>query len=170
MLRCLNDHGKRFWLRWRIGNLHVTIARMKNFQVSTSIHASAASIWEILTDASRYTAWNTTVDKVEGRIAPGERVIVHAKVNPGRAFPVRVTEFVPERKMVWTGGMRLGLFKGERTFTLTPISGGNVEFRMREVYGGLLSGLVERSIPDLQPAFEEFAEALKRRAEGLAGR
>jgi hypothetical protein len=110
------------------------------------------------------------VTQVTGRIAPGETVTVHAKINdgkinPGRAFPVKVTEFVPGRKMVWTGGMPLGLFRGERTFTLSQQGGGKVEFRMAEVYSGLLSGLIERSIPDLQPAFDEFASSLKKRAE-----
>src|SRR4051812_5407743 len=130
---------------------------MKTFDVSIPIKATAESIWAILTDAPRYTAWNTTVDKVEGRIAPGEKVTVHAKANAGRAFPVKVTEFERGKKMVWTGGMPLGLFKGERTFTLTPSGEGLVEFRMKEKFGGLLSPLIERTIPDLQPAFNAFA-------------
>src|ERR1700720_2785282 len=125
---------------------------MKTFQASTSIVATADAIWEILTDASKYTTWNTTVDKVEGRIAPGEKVTVHAKLSPGRTFPVKVTEFVPGRKMVWTGGMPLGLFKGVRTLSLTPRNDGMVEFRMMEVFDGPLSPLIERSIPDLRPA------------------
>ena len=36
---------------------------------------------------------------------------------------------------------------------------------MREAYHGLLAPLVSRSVPDLQPAFDEFAAALKQRAE-----
>lgn len=141
---------------------------MKSFEVSTTIRATPDAVWQILTDAPKYTAWNTTVDKVEGRIAPGEKVTVHAKISPGRAFPVKVTEFVPARKMVWTGGMPLGLFKGERTFQLTPRPDGGVDFHMREEFTGLLSPMIGKSIPDLQPAFNEFAAALKKRAE--AGR
>jgi len=135
------------------------------FQTSISIRATPDAIWGLLTDAPRYTSWNTTVDKIEGRIAPGEKITVHAKINPGRAFPVKVTEFVPGKKMTWSGGMPLGLFKGERTFTLTPGASGTVEFRMSEEYTGLLAPLITRSIPNLQPAFDEFAAALKKRAE-----
>lgn len=138
---------------------------MKRFQVSTAIHAQPQTIWQLLTDASAYPVWNTTVNKVEGRIAPGETVTVHAKINPGHAFPVKVTEFVPEKKMAWSSGMPLGLFKGQRTFTLTPRAGGMVEFSMTEVFSGMLSPLIERSIPNLQPAFDEFAAALKKTAE-----
>ncbi len=145
---------------------------MKTFQASASIRATVDAIWEILTDAPRYPTWNTTVDRVEGRITAGEKITVYAKLTSSRAFPVKVTQFDPGKKMAWTGGMPLGLFKGERTFTLTPGSGGIVEFHMTEVFGGLLSPLIERSIPDLQPAFDEFAAALKKRAEAgtvLAG-
>ena len=48
---------------------------------------------------------------------------------------------------------------------LTAGSNGDVEFSMREVYGGVMAPLIGRSIPDLQPAFEEFASDLKRAAE-----
>ncbi len=138
---------------------------MKSFATSIVIQSSAEKIWNILTDAARWTEWNPTIDKIEGRIAPGEKVTVHTRINPGRAFPVKVAEFVPRQKMVWTGGMPLGLFKGERTYSLTPKNDGSVEFRMHEVFSGLLSPLIEKSIPDLQPAFDEFATALKQRAE-----
>jgi hypothetical protein len=67
--------------------------------------------------------------------------------------------------MVWSGGMPLGLFTGTRTFTLTPRSDGSTEFTMREEFRGLLAPLIGRSIPDLQPAFDAFAAALKREAE-----
>jgi len=138
---------------------------MKSFSVTTLIKASPETVWKILTDAARWTEWNTTVNKVEGKIAPGEKVTVYVKINPGRAFPLKVTEFVPPQRMVWADGMPLGLFKGERTYTLTRQADGSVEFAMREVYTGLMAPMITGSIPDLQPAFDEFAAALKRRAE-----
>jgi hypothetical protein len=67
--------------------------------------------------------------------------------------------------MTWTGGMPLGLFKGERTFTLSPQNNGSVEFTVREVFSGLLLPLIGRSIPDLTATFEQFVAGLKRRAE-----
>lgn len=138
---------------------------MKAFSVKTSIRATPERIWKLLIDAPGYARWNSTVNKVEGAIAPGGKVTVHPKINPGRAFPVKVTQFEPARRMVWTGGMPLGLFKGERTFTLTPSSSGIAEFSMREEYTGLMAPLIGRSIPDLQPAFDAFAADLKRAAE-----
>ena len=32
-----------------------------------------------------------------------------SKANPGRAFPVEVTEFIPGQRMIWSGGMPLPL-------------------------------------------------------------
>jgi uncharacterized protein YndB with AHSA1/START domain len=137
---------------------------MKSFATEIAINAPADTVWALLADAAGYPAWNTTVDRVEGTIAAGERITVHARINPGRTFPVKVTAFAAPTRMVWTGGMPLGLFSGERTFTLTATDAGIV-FAMREEYRGPLAGLIGRSIPDLQPAFDEFGACLKRRAE-----
>lgn len=138
---------------------------MKSFATSTPIRATAEAVWRILTDAAGYPGWNTTVSRVDGHIALGEKVTVHAKVAPGRAFPVKVVGFVAPKRMVWSGGMPLGLFKGERIFELRPTDAGGVEFAMREDYTGWLAPLITQSIPDLQPAFDEFAACLKARAE-----
>lgn len=89
---------------------------------------------------------------------------VYTTLNPERAFPVKVSEFVPCERMVWTGGLLLGLFQGERTYELTQQPDGSVEFAMQERYRGLLAPLIVRSLPDLQPSFEAFAAALKQRA------
>lgn len=137
---------------------------MKSFSTSIMIQSSPETIWAILTDGADWPNWNSTIDKVEGQIAPGEKITVYSKVNPGRAFPLKVSEFVPGQRMIWSGGMPLGLFKGQRTYTLTPNAGG-VEFAMREEFSGLMAPLITKSIPDLQPSFEAFAADLKRRAE-----
>jgi uncharacterized protein YndB with AHSA1/START domain len=140
---------------------------VKSFATTTTINATPEAIWAILTDAPAYPTWNATVSAVDGRIAPGETVTVHAKIAAGRAFPVKVVTFDAPRRMVWSSAMPLGLFKGERVFELVPRSGG-VAFSMREEYTGAMAGMITKSIPDLQPAFDEFAACLKARAENAA--
>jgi hypothetical protein len=105
---------------------------------------------------------------VEGAVALGATITVRSKAAPGRAFPVKVTEFAPGQRMVWSGGMPLGLFKGVRTFTLTPEGNGSTRFTVREEYTGPLLGLMWRSMPDLGPSFSRFANGLKARVEGGA--
>ena len=85
---------------------------MEFYESNAEIRASPQKIWALLTDAQGYPAWNSTVERVEGRIEKGQTIKVFVKVNPGRAFPVKVTEFDPPRRMVWSGGMPLGLFQG----------------------------------------------------------
>ena len=138
---------------------------MKHYQASSAIQASPDAVWQILTNASGYTAWDSGVERIEGRIAPGETIRVFSKASPGRAFPVKVTAFEPARRMVWTGGMPLGLFKGVRTFTLTP-EGDTTRFTVREEFTGPLLSVIWRSMPDLGPSFEQLARGLKSRAEG----
>lgn len=138
---------------------------MKSFHTSIQIEAPAARIFALLTDLPRWTQWNTTVDRVEGSCERGGRVTVHAKASPGRAFPLQVAEIAAPHRMVWTGGMPLGLFTGTRTYSLTEGPDGRVRFEMNETFTGLMAPLITRSIPDLQPAFDEFARCLKRAAE-----
>ncbi|MDP9293573.1 MAG: SRPBCC domain-containing protein [Actinomycetota bacterium] len=141
---------------------------MKAYDANATIEAAPEAVWAVITDAAAYSQWDSGVVRVEGRIAPGEKIKVVSEANPKRAFPVKVTEFTPAQKMTWTGGMPLGLFKGVRTFTLSP-QGGGTRFTMREEYTGPLLPLIWRSMPDLGPSFEQFANGLKQRVEGDVG-
>jgi hypothetical protein len=78
---------------------------------------------------------------------------------------VKVTAFEPAKKMGFTGGMPLGLFKSERIHTLTSTEAGNTTFHTKETFSGLLLPVFGRSLPDLTASFEAFAAGLKKRAE-----
>jgi hypothetical protein len=138
---------------------------MRYYEAFADVHADPDRIWTILTDGPGYGAWDSGVDRVEGRIAQGETIKVHAKISPGRAFPVKVTEFAPANRMVWVGGMPLGLFKGVRNFTLSPKGEGVTRVTVREEYTGALLGMMWKSMPDLGPSFETFVQGLKKKAE-----
>lgn len=137
---------------------------MKFYDVEVEIEAPPGAVWEVLTDASHYTSWESGVEKVEGTIAHGEKIKVFSEVSPGRAFPVTVRLEPDEHRMIWEGGMPLGLFKGVRTFTVASRGSGS-HFHMREEFTGPLLGLIWRSMPDLQPSFDKFASGLKNQAE-----
>jgi hypothetical protein len=140
---------------------------MRGFEASAVIAADPAAIWTVLTDGAGWTSWDSAVVRLDGTIAPGQKVTVYPEVNPKRGFPVKVVEFVPAQRMTWRGGMPLGLFTGTRTYRLTPQPDGTVFFRMREEYTGPMAGLIFKSIPDLGPSFERFAAGLKRQAESV---
>ncbi|HYU83169.1 MAG TPA: SRPBCC domain-containing protein [Kribbellaceae bacterium] len=138
---------------------------MKFYEASSVIKAEPGDIWPVLVDGACYPDWDSGVDRVEGRIALGEKIKVYVPVNPGRAFAVKVAELEPNRMMRWVGGMPLGLFKGVRTYRLEPQGDGTTRFTMREEYTGPLLPLIWRSIPDLGPSFSQFANGLKQRVE-----
>lgn len=140
---------------------------MKSYDSSATIDAAPEVVWAILTNAAGFPDWDSGVERVEGTIAPGEQIKVFSEVSPGRAFPVRV-ELEANRRMTWRGGMPLGLFKGVRTFSLTP-DGAGTAFAMREEFSGPLLPLIWRTMPDLQPSFDQFTAGLKARAEAGTG-
>ena len=137
---------------------------MKQYSASTNINASPEVIWKILTDTSGYPDWDPAMDHIEGKLAQGETVKFFTKLS-SQAFPVKVTLFEPNRKMVLTGGMPLGLFKSERTHTLTPGRDGQTLFKTEETFSGLLLPIFGRNLPDLTENFKAFAAGLKQQAE-----
>ena len=138
---------------------------MKSFATRIEIQSTPEKVWKVLTDLPKWTEWNSTVELTVGSISPGAKVTVFVKQSPGRAFPLEVAKLEAPSCMVWTGGMPLGLFRGTRVYELSSTSPEATVFTMREGYSGLLSGLIGQSIPDLQPAFDEFAQCLKREVE-----
>lgn len=137
---------------------------MLAFEAQSRISASPERVWAVLIDGSSWPAWQSGVEKVDGRIALGGKLKIQSKVAPGRTFPVSVTSFAEPASLVFTGGMPLGLFRGVRTYTLVP-SGTDTVFTMREEYTGPLAASIGKSIPDLNPSFAQFANGLKARVE-----
>ncbi len=137
---------------------------MKSYEARITINAPVEKVWGILTDSAAYPTWNSTITKLEGTIAAGQKLKVFTTLSPGRAFPANVTELEAPRRMVWSFSAPLGMFKGARTFTLEP-RGDGVEFHTREEFSGWMSGPITKKMPDLQPSFDAWARCLKERAE-----
>lgn len=134
------------------------------FHVSRRIEAPIETVWRLLTDASTYANWNPTVISIDGPIELGGTVTLVSTVNPKRSFDLDVVEMSPPKRMVWSDGMPLGLFRGDRTYELSE-DGGATTFVMTEEYSGLLAPLITRAIPDMTESFEQFADGLKAGAE-----
>jgi uncharacterized protein YndB with AHSA1/START domain len=142
---------------------------MRHYEASSTITSSPEVVWAVLTDGAAWPSWDSGVDAVQGRIGPGEKITIRSQAAPGRAFPVKVTDFEPPARLQFSGGMPLGLFRGVRTYSVSADGSGGTAFHVREEYTGLLLGMIWRSMPDLGPSFDQFARGLKRRAEAGAG-
>lgn len=140
---------------------------MTTYSVKRTIAAEPRRIWDLLTDAAGYPDWNPAVIKIDGDIREGGRINLTSIVNPDREFKLTVSDVEAPRRMVWSDGMPLGLFKGVRTYEVTPNVDGTSEFSMEEVFSGLLEPLISKSIPDQTDSFNQFADGLKAAAEAL---
>ena len=136
---------------------------MKIIEVRRQIAAGPQAVWAVLTDPARIVAGGLGVTRLEGRIAAGQKIRLESAVAPGRLFTLLVEVCEEPGRMVWASGVPL-IFNGRRTFTLTAMRGG-CEFHMAEVYRGLMLPLIWRSMPDMQPGLDRFADGLKRVAE-----
>ena len=132
--------------------------------VTTNIHAKPEVIWGLLTNAANMPKWNSTVISVEGRIALGEKIALKSISDSKRTFNLKISEFNPPTKLVWGDGAA-PMFKGVRTYTLTPKADGTTDFNMTEVITGLLLLMIGGSLPDFKPTFEQYAADLKCEAE-----
>lgn len=137
---------------------------MEFYEAKTTIDAEPGAVWKVLVDGAAWPTWDSGVNSVDGTIALGNKLTIKAAVGGDRAFPVKVVTFDAPNKLVFSGGMPLGLFRGVRTYTLTA-GGAKTLFHMREEYSGLMLGAIWKSIPDLGPSFEQFVTGLKKRVE-----
>jgi uncharacterized protein YndB with AHSA1/START domain len=127
--------------------------------IALDIAAPAEKIWSLLTDADRFTSWNTTVLELSGRIAPGERILLRSSLAPERTFKLQVKEYEPPTRLSWGDAM------GTRVYSLTSNSQGGTRFTMSEKVGGPFFPLFARMIPPFDESFNQFARDLKSAAE-----
>jgi hypothetical protein len=132
--------------------------------IRCTIHASPDRVWSLLTDSAGFPRWNSTVTRIGGAISLGQKLEIQVPAAPGRTFKPKVTAFEPGARMVWSDGAA-PMFKGVRTFTVAPSSGGATAFSMEEVFEGVMLPLIAGSLPDFGPIFETYAADLKREAE-----
>ena len=143
---------------------------MRSYEAAARIDASPEQVWTLLSDVGGWRDWDSGVDRVEGRVALGEKLTLYATMIRDRPFTVAVTEIRPREVMRWRGGLPLGLAVIERTYTLDPQEDGGTLLTVREDHTGPLAALLARSTPDLNPSFRQFCNGLKARAEGRTSR
>lgn len=134
------------------------------YSVAIPIDATPEVVWSVLSDGESFANWNSTVQSFDGEIALGETVELVSTLDPERTFKLKVTELVPNERLVWEDGMPMGMFKGVRTYTLYPRDGMTI-FTMEEVLSGGMLGSIEDSLPDFRPSFQTFAADLKAEVE-----
>ena len=132
--------------------------------VVINIRANADRIWRLLTDAEGFPRWNSTVTRIEGQIREGEKLRLHVP-GSNRTFTPTVSGVVPNQRMTWSDGFA-PMFRGVRSFELTPQSDSSTNFAMEERFSGMMLPLARKAMPDFGPIFRRYASDLKKEAEG----
>lgn len=128
--------------------------------VSATIAADPAIVWALLTHASDYPRWNSTVTSIKGEIKAGATIELKSTLDEKRTFKLKVKEFVPEKRLVW------GDAQGSRVYSLEK-SGSGTQFSMTERIGGPLFPLFAGMIPSFDESFDKFTADLKKEAETI---
>jgi uncharacterized protein YndB with AHSA1/START domain len=129
--------------------------------VSIEINSDPAIVWALLTKASDYPRWNSTVTSLEGTIALGQKIKLKSILDAKRIFKLKVKEFEPEKKLVWGDG------QGNRVYTIVKKANGIIIFSMTEKIGGLMFPMYAKYIPPFDKTFDQFAADLKKEAETI---
>jgi uncharacterized protein YndB with AHSA1/START domain len=129
--------------------------------VTIEIEAEPAIIWSLLTKASDYSRWNSTVTSIEGNIALGEKIKLKSTLDSKRTFKLKVKVFEAEKKLIWGDG------QGNRVYTITKNGNGTVTFSMTEKIGGLMFPMYAKMIPSFDQSFEQFVNDLKKESETI---
>ena len=130
--------------------------------VSIDIQADKSIIWALLTNASDYPRWNSTVIAIDGSITKGGKIQLKSTLDPKRVYKLSVKEFEADNRLVWGDAM------GNRVYTLKSIGHGLTNFTMNEKIGGPIFPLFAKMIPPFDKSFEQFASDLKNEAETIS--
>lgn len=126
--------------------------------IRVNIEADASIVWKLLTHASDFPRWNSTIVSIDGEIKEGGSIELKSTLDEKRTFKLKIKEFLPEERLVWGDAM------GSRVYSLDKGEKG-VQFTMSEKIGGPLFPLFAGMIPSFDQSFETFAADLKKEAE-----
>lgn len=144
-------------------------AALKTVTAEIRIGAEPMTVWNLLTDLSRYPSWNPLFPEATGEIAVGSRVRLRS-VHPvsGRLMTVqaRILAAEPGAELRWASGLP-GIISGEHSFRLRAVDGGT-ELVQSESFGGLLVLCAGKVLGRAQTSFEGLNDAIRKQAESLA--
>jgi len=136
------------------------------YSVATLLQASEDIIWKKLTDIDQLLQWDSMLVEMKGAIGKNGKIELRSAISPSQTFKLKVTEFIPNRKMVWSSSMG-PLFKGVRTYELIPNRDGTTLFRMNEKFSGLLLPLMKRMLPDCNILFGTYIRDLNKEINSI---
>lgn len=142
---------------------------MKELRTQIKINATPEKVWRVLTDFKAYPEWNPFITKLEGTLAPGQKLTVTLAPPNERVMTIQPTllEANPNKMLRWKGQLLFpGIFDGEHIFEIIDNKDGTSTFVHRENFSGILIPLFKKMLDvSTKRGFEMMNEELKRRSE-----
>lgn len=136
------------------------------------IAAPSEVVWDVLVDFESYADWNPVEIQAHGEAVVGG-VVEHTAQLPGRkpmTFKAKIIEADASRALAWKGRIVVpGLFDVTHHFEIDPLADDHSRLRQFEHFSGILVPFMRAMLRDTQAAFELANQAIKQRAESLAG-
>jgi uncharacterized protein YndB with AHSA1/START domain len=132
---------------------------MKRFAASATVAAPPEAVWRVLADVAGWPAWEPNTTAAEG-LPVKDAALTFYFAYASRPVNVRVTAIDEPFLLEWTGGNEQ--FTGVRTHRVTPAGEGS-RVEVSQVFSGPAVGQLQ--LPDLDAAFRQFLDALKKRFE-----
>lgn len=147
-----------------------TRTSLTRIEIDTQIDipVPVSDVWSALVDIESYPDWNPYHVRVEGVLEVGERLNIRVHKPNGNEVdvPPHVLSIVPERSLVWGGGVR-GIFHGVHRFDLEPISENCTRLHQSEVFSGLFISFAE--LGSIEEGYTAMNAALADRLTGVSG-
>jgi len=145
------------------------IQQDRELRTEITINAPPETVWRVLTATAAYPEWNPFLVRLQGRLAPGEKLAITVRPPGGSemSFTPTVLAVLPNRELAWRGDLPIpGLFTGEHRFRLEPAAGGHTTLVQSEKFTGLLIGPLTRTMLDhTEAGFAEMNLAVKIQSE-----
>ena len=141
---------------------------MVRLEAKSTISAPAGVLWQIMMEVEKYPQWYSVMLEASGTPRLGAKLKFRVKASDGSSrqlsFTGTIVEFVPERRLVWTGGM-FPILMGRHFFEFMPMGDDKTHVIQGEEFRGLYPLFAGRKkILALSPAYERFNQELAARA------
>jgi hypothetical protein len=103
----------------------------REIKTEVDILASAARVWDILSDFPQYTHWNPYITRLRGRVGEGERIRFWFGLPFGGRLPAcaRVLKVVPGAELRWAGSLLIpALMRAEHYHVIETVNAQQVRF------------------------------------------
>jgi hypothetical protein len=140
---------------------------MVRVEARSIIAAPANALWQIMMRVDKYPQWYSAMLEASGVPDLQAKLKFRVKAMDGSprqfSFTATVVEFVPERKLVWTGG-KFPILMGRHYFEFVPLGNAMTQVIQGEEFRGIYPMIVGRDkMLALRPAYERFNEELAAR-------